>query len=151
MKKTGIKLDVDDPIFALVALNEAVLADAVQRHVDRIDVASRDLAERARHAGGLPAAAQADAALAPPALPADRRTLAIAGGAAVLGAVLSTALVLLGQALWFRPAPPVTVPVPAPLTASQIDAIATGERLTRALPRLDAKTRAAVLAEMQKP
>ena len=29
--KTGVKIDIDDPIFALVALNEAVLAEAVER------------------------------------------------------------------------------------------------------------------------
>ena len=32
--KTGIKIDVDDPIFALVALNEAVLAETVERQLD---------------------------------------------------------------------------------------------------------------------
>jgi len=29
--KTGIRIDVDDPVFALVALNEAVLAETVGR------------------------------------------------------------------------------------------------------------------------
>ena len=32
-EKTGVKIDVDDPVFALVALNEAVLEEAVERHV----------------------------------------------------------------------------------------------------------------------
>jgi hypothetical protein len=70
----------------------------------------------------------------------------IAAGAAVFGALL----VLLGQALFFRQAPPAPVTVPAPLTPAQIEALATADQLNRALPRLDARTRAAVLAEMQK-
>ncbi|MRW87697.1 hypothetical protein GJ698_26860, partial [Pseudoduganella sp. FT26W] len=52
-EKTGVKIDIDDPVFALVALNEAVLEDAVQRHVALIDAASRELAQQARLAGGV--------------------------------------------------------------------------------------------------
>lgn len=55
-EKTGVKIDVDDPVFALVALNEAVLEEAVERHVARIDAASQELAQQARAAGGLAAA-----------------------------------------------------------------------------------------------
>ncbi len=40
-EKTGIKVDVDDPIFALVALNEAVLEEAVERHLAELDGARR--------------------------------------------------------------------------------------------------------------
>src|SRR5829696_607843 len=47
-EKTGVKIDVDDPIFALVALNEAVLAEAVERHVALLDDATADLAEQAQ-------------------------------------------------------------------------------------------------------
>lgn len=54
-EKTGVKIDVDDPVFALVALNEAVLEEAVERHVARIDAASQELAQQARAAGGLAA------------------------------------------------------------------------------------------------
>ena len=39
-EKTGVKIDVDDPVFALVALNEAVLAEAVERHVALLDDAT---------------------------------------------------------------------------------------------------------------
>ena len=53
-EKTGVKIDIDDPVFALVALNEAVLEEAVQRHVALIDAASLELAQHARAAGGLP-------------------------------------------------------------------------------------------------
>ncbi|WP_371867096.1 hypothetical protein, partial [Pseudoduganella buxea] len=75
------------------------------------------------------------------------RLLPVALGAAAFGAVL----VLLGQALFFRPAAPAPVTVPAPLTSAQIAAIATGEKFNRILPRLDARTRNAVQAEMGKP
>jgi hypothetical protein len=76
------------------------------------------------------------------------RAATIAAGAAVLGAVL----VLAGQALLFKPAP-----VPAPvvqareLTAEQTALLHNADKLTRAIERLDRKTRAAVAAEMQKP
>ncbi|MBG6219632.1 MULTISPECIES: hypothetical protein [unclassified Janthinobacterium] len=52
--KTGIKIDVDDPIFALVALNEAVLAETVERQLALLDAATQALAAQARAAGGLP-------------------------------------------------------------------------------------------------
>jgi hypothetical protein len=60
--------------------------------------------------------------------------------------------VLAGQALLFKPAP-----VPAPvvqareLTAEQTALLHNADKLTRAIERLDRKTRAAVAAEMQKP
>ncbi|AVR95076.1 hypothetical protein [Pseudoduganella armeniaca] len=151
-EKTGVKVDVDDPIFALVALNEAVLAEAVERHVERIDAASAALARQA----GAPAPLLSEfepapaAPVAPPATTLaapERRQLAVALGAAAFGALL----VLLGQALLLRPKPVPPVSVPAPLTSEQIAAIATGEKFNRVLPRLDAKTRNAVLAEMNKP
>ena len=53
--KTGIRVDVDDPIFALVALNEAVLAETVGRQLALLDSATQALAAQARAAGGLPA------------------------------------------------------------------------------------------------
>ncbi|AXA92753.1 hypothetical protein [Massilia sp. YMA4] len=151
-EKTGVKVDVDDPIFALVALNEAVLAEAVERHVERIDAASAALARQA--GASVPPVSEfepAPAVAAPSATAAarvpERRQLAVALGAAAFGALL----VLLGQALLFRPKPVPPVAVPAPLTSAQITAIATGEKFQRVLPRLDAKTRNAVLAEMNKP
>jgi hypothetical protein len=56
-EKTGVKIDLDDPVFALVALNEAVLEETVERHVARIDAASQELAQQARLAGGANAVA----------------------------------------------------------------------------------------------
>ena len=52
--KTGIKVDIDDPIFALVALNEAVLAETVERQLAVLDAATQALAAQACAAGGLP-------------------------------------------------------------------------------------------------
>ena len=63
--KTGIKIDVDDPIFALVALNEAVLAETVERQLALLDAATQALAAQARAAGGLPAAVPQPAPQAP--------------------------------------------------------------------------------------
>jgi hypothetical protein len=126
-EKTGIKVDVDDPIFALVALNEAVLEEAVERQLARLNGA---------HAPSAPAGA---AYIAPPGArpiptshePFSRRELRLLAGAAGV-AVLTAALVLLGQAIFSKPAgiPPA--------------------KLERALQTLDAKSRAAVEAELAK-
>jgi hypothetical protein len=158
-EKTGVKIDVDDPIFALVALNEAVLAEAVERHVALLDAATGELAaqvEALQAGGSLPHGARPVAAVLKPAasLPAgtlglqDKRMIALATGAAVLGALL----VLFGQALLFKPAP-----VPAPLiqarelTAEQSAALAQADKLDKAIQKLDQKSRNALQAEMQKP
>lgn len=141
-EKTGVKIDVDDPVFALVALNEAVLAEAVERHVGLLHEASGALAGKVASLQGRTEPAPAAAA------GADRRMLMAAGGAAVLGA----ALVLIGQALFLRPAP---APAPAAqakeLTPEQSAAIQNGEKLARIVSKLDQKTRSAIEAEMQKP
>lgn len=150
-EKTGVKIDVDDPIFALVALNEAVLEETVERHIARLDEAAASLAGRAealasgrpappRPAGAAPA--QAGQSLA------EKRMMLVAGGAALLGAVV----VLLGQALFFRPAPvPAPVVIAKELTGEQALALKNAEKLNRIISKLDAKTRNTIQAEMQKP
>ncbi len=159
-EKTGVKIDIDDPIFALVALNEAVLAEAVERHVALLDDATADLAEQAqalqesgcvcRYQGGAPATPALLKAPAPTvaATSHELRCAAIGAGAAVLGALL----VLLGQALLFQPAPipPATV-IAKELTPEQALAIKNGDKLAAIVQKLDAKTRNAIQAEMQKP
>ena len=116
-EKTGVKIDVDDPVFALVALNEAVLAEAVERHVALLDEATAELAGRLQDGGFSSRAPErqaaallqpARAAAAQPFRPSqgEKRMMAIAGGAALLGALL----VLLGQAIFFKP-------LPAPVSA----------------------------------
>jgi hypothetical protein len=162
-EKTGVKIDIDDPIFALVALNEAVLAEAVERHVALLDDATADLADQAdalieagsvcRYAGGaperpLPALVTAGPGTAAGFTAQDRRFAAIAGGAALLCALL----VLAGQALLFQPpviAPPTVMA--KELSAAQAQAIRDGEKLEKIVQQLDPKTRNAILAEMQKP
>jgi hypothetical protein len=64
-EKTGVKIDIDDPVFALVALNEAVLEEAVGRHIALIDAASQELAQQARLAGGLTSAQESVRKAAP--------------------------------------------------------------------------------------
>lgn len=166
-EKTGVKIDVDDPIFALVALNEAVLAEAVERHVALLDDATADLAEQAqalqdgslacRYSGAerpIPALVKAPGAAgaAPAAETAlsaqEKRIMAIAGGAAVLCALL----VLLGQALFFTiPPVPASTVIAKELTPEQAQAIRDGEKMAKIVQKLDAKTRNAIRAEMQKP
>jgi hypothetical protein len=159
-EKTGVKIDIDDPIFALVALNEAVLAEAVDRHVALLDDATADLAEQAQalqdsgsicrfSAGERPVAAL----VKPPASPAgpssnEKRIMAIAAGAAVLCALL----VLLGQAIFFKiPPVPASTVIAKELTPEQAKAISDGEKMAKIVQKLDAKTRNAIQAEMQKP
>lgn len=188
-EKTGVRIDVDDPIFALVALNEAVLEETVARHVALIDAASRELAQHARAAGGLPeavalpasssssaAAAVAAAATASASNAADAQGTPLAAqapsmastpdtpltgafsprewrllGAAAAVSVLSALLVLGGQALFFKPEPPPAPIVQAKsLTAEQLLAIQNGEKLAKAVQKLDPKSRNLVQAEMQK-
>ncbi len=159
-EKTGVKIDVDDPVFALVALNEAVLAEAVERHVALLDGATRELAEQAQalqdggfvsRPTGRPAAALLKpAALVQPFNPghAEKRMMAIAGGAALLAALL----VLFGQAIFFKPAPPAPPVVQAKeLNEEQAGALRNGEKLAKIVQKLDAKTRDKIQAEMQKP
>lgn len=170
-EKTGVKIDVDDPVFALVALNEAVLEEAVQRHVALIDAASQELARQARLAGGLaphdghsPGHATAAApgyvptppsgpvrpiaTQASPAITArELRLLSAAAGIAVLSALI----VLGGQAAFRQPAP---APAPATeakqLTAEQTQALQRAARLEQAIQKLDPKARAQLQAELQK-
>ena len=158
-EKTGVKIDVDDPIFALVALNEAVLAEAVERHVALLDDATADLAEQAQalqdsgsvcRFNGAPT--ERAALVKPKASEApsqqEKRILAIAGGAALLCALI----VLTGQALFFKapPVPPSTV-IARELTPEQALAIQNGEKLAKIIQKLDQKTRNTIQAEMQKP
>lgn len=168
-EKTGVKIDIDDPVFALVALNEAVLEDAVERHIAAIDSATRELVDRARAAGGLapqpghglrhdasnelapaaavtpdartyePAPAGPVRAIATQAPAITRRELRLLAAAAGI-ALLSALLVLGGQAAFFQPG----------LTPAQTQALHDAEQLHRAIDQLDPKLRAQVRAQLQK-
>ncbi len=115
--KTGIKVDVDDPIFALVALNEAVLADTVGRQLALLDAATEALAAQARAAGGLPLEAAPAVAQPVPQVPAPSpapppspagpagftpREWRLLGAAAVVSLACAL-LVLGGAALLYQP------------------------------------------------
>jgi hypothetical protein len=153
-EKTGIKLDVDDPIFALVALNEAVLEETVERHLERIEAASAELAQHARSAGGLPPDSPPPplAPVVPLSVPGRRpvapshesfspRELRLLG-AALLVALLTASVMLVGQSL-FHSAPA--------LTPAQQAAIARAEKLDKVLPTLDPKARSAVEEALAQP
>jgi hypothetical protein len=168
-EKTGVKIDIDDPIFALVALNEAVLEEAVERHIAAIDAASQELAQHARAAGGLSAApaltsspapvaqteakaeaarkaAVLDAALAPAVTPRDLRLLAAAAGIAVLSALV----VLGGQAAFSHPPAAPIVEQAKALTPEQTLALQNADKLTKAIEKLDPKVRSQLQAELRK-
>ena len=113
--KTGIRIDIDDPVFALVALNEAVLAETVGRQLALLEGATQALAAQARAAGGLPP----EPAAAPPSpvtqtpvhapapagpagfTPREWRLL----GAAAIVSLASALLVLGGAALLYKSTP----------------------------------------------
>ncbi|NHQ89517.1 hypothetical protein [Janthinobacterium lividum] len=100
--KTGIKVDVDDPIFALVALNEAVLEETVERQLALLDAATQALAVQARAAGGLPAAAPQPGPEAPLSAPwFSPREWRLLGAAAIVS-IASALLVLGGAALLYK-------------------------------------------------
>ncbi|RZT08350.1 hypothetical protein SAMN05216319_3237 [Duganella sp. CF402] len=152
-EKTGVKIDVDDPVFALVALNEAVLEEAVERHVARIDAASENLlhvAQQQGHGHGHAAAEHPPGYVPTPSAgmvrpiatqsssitPRELRLLAMAAGIAILSALL----VLGGQAAFHK----------SGLSAEQAQALQKAERIERALQQLDPKLRAQLPAELQK-
>ena len=161
-EKTGVKIDIDDPIFALVALNEAVLEEAVERHVAAIDAASRELAQHARVAGGLSAAsapslaeakaeaarkaAVLDATLSPAVTPRDLRLLAAAASIAVLSALV----VLGGQAAFSKPPAAPIVEQARALTPEQTLALQNADKLNKAIEKLDPKVRSQLQAELKK-
>ena len=71
-------------------------------------------------------------------------------GASAVVSLLSALIVLAGQALFFKPAPAPIIQQAKALTPEQIEAIATGEKLAKAIQKLDPKTRSQLQAEMQK-
>lgn len=143
-EKTGVRIDVDDPVFALVALNEAVLEEAVERHIAAIDAASAELVQGARASAGLPLQHQPAAtgvSAAPPSstlgiAPREWRLLAAAAAISLLTALL----VLAGQAA-FRP---------TGLSAAQAEALHEAQKLQQAIGKLDPRLRAEVQAQLQK-
>lgn len=149
--KTGVRIDIDDPIFALVALNEAVLAEAVERHVALLDGATQQLARVAAELKGARGAQQGlktdlkPELAAPFSAPREARLIALGAGIAILAALL----VLAGQMLFFKPEPGSMIDLPR-LTPGQAAALKSAERLSQAVQKLDQKTRNLIELEMQK-
>lgn len=162
--KTGIRIDIDDPIFALVALNEAVLEEATARHVALLDAATEKLA-LALHAGAAAPVLTAtgnvsgtvlDTASGPTQAPMHEPTPAFSGprearliALGVSLAILAAMLVLAGQILFFKPQPESMIEVPR-LTPGQATALKNAEKLGLAVQRLDQKTRDLIQAELEK-
>ncbi len=167
-EKTGIKVDTTDPVFALVALNEAVLADYAQQNlaglhdaVDKLREQTKSLLEAGERAKSLLLQMGHKVDDPAPPMPSARKTpplpvplLALAGGTALLAALL----VMAGQALFASPrttpASPAVAQAQAPaqvpaLTPEQQQAMQNGEKFAKAWPKLDAKTQAKLQALMQ--
>jgi hypothetical protein len=164
-EKTGIRIDTNDPVFALVALNEAVLSECILQQVAGLQQSADKLKEQTRllvEAGDrtrslllqmgkpvddpLPAPAHA-----PKQTTFTRFQMPILAGASAL---LSALLVIAGQAIFSpsRPAQPAPAVVQSPaqsLTPEQLQMIQTGEKYAKVWPKLDAKTQARIQALMQ--
>ena len=157
--KTGIRVDVDDPIFALVALNEAVLEEATARHVALLDAATEKLAQALAASGtvhgirpGTTPGPMHEPMHQPmhepaPASSGLREARLIALGISL--AILAAMLVLAGQILFFKPQPESMIEVPR-LTPGQAIALKNAEKLGLAVQRLDQKTRDLIQAELEK-
>lgn len=176
-EKTGIKIDTSDPIFALVALNEAVLSECIVPHIEKLEKASEDLQEQTskliiagnRYKALLeqsgktvddPSSKILDASTLPGNdLLAPLFPKLIAGGLAI--AVLSAILTVIGLSLT-RPTsvapislvPPVNArssASPASLTAEQKQLIENGEKYAKFWPKLDGKTQSKIQSLLQQP
>jgi hypothetical protein len=168
-EKTGIKIDTNDPLFALVALNEAVLSECVTPQLDNLQGATEQLKEQTKHlieAGDrvkrlllqmgqtvddpIPAVntITTNSASGKSALP--WRTIGAAGAIS-----LSSALLVLGgqAALGYPHIPTPVVVTPAvvkpALTPEQTLLIQNGEKYAKMWPKLDAKTQDKIKALTQ--
>lgn len=168
-EKTGIKIDTSDPIFALVALNEAVLSECVEQHIANLEGAAERLREQTAHL--IQAGDRVKSLLLqmgqtvedPAAIAAPKSAGAVTEKAAVpwrwIGAagaisLCSALLVIGGQAALGFPRIPAPVVVAAPntapaLTPEQTLLIQNGEKYARMWTRLDAKTQEKIKALTQ--
>ena len=154
-EKTGIRIDTNDPVFALVALNETVLAESVERHVAAINDATDKLTIKInqfidaseRHKKSLPTGAasgidvaQNSAGQIPLSSAKFRPVYRVAS---IAGIVLISILATLGmQSLYSRP--PATT-----LTQEQMQMMQNGEKYTKLWPKLDTATQAKIQTLLQ--
>jgi hypothetical protein len=172
-EKTGIKIDTNDPLFALVALNEAVLSECVAPQLDNLQGATEQLKEQTKHlieAGDrvkrllLQMGQTVDESVAAPAPVVDTKAASIAPEKTALlwrtisaaGAIsLGSALLVLGvqAALGYPHVPASVIVAPAitapTLTPQQTLLIQNGEKYAKMWPKLDAKTQEKIKALMQ--
>lgn len=179
-EKTGIKIDTTDPVFAVVALNEAVLSEYVDRHInvmnevtERVGMQTNQLLEASEryrkllhHIGDAAAignapevaaileaekSAASDQYTSGSQKPIDWRWIAAAGAVAFLTATLT----LGGQWAFGRqekpPAMQPTQVIQTPLTPDLILKIQDGEKYAKMWPKLDAKTQDRIRALIQQP
>lgn len=168
-EKTGIKIDTNDPVFALVALNEAVLSECVEQHIGNLQNAAEQLkaetgqlleaGDRVKQLLLQMGQTVEDPSLIktsnPIAAVAERKPLPwrmIAAAVAIsLGSCL---LMLLGLAATGYPhvPAPIVVATPAPvptLTPEQTLMMQNGEKYAKMWPKLDAKTQEKIKALAQ--
>ncbi|HEY8022945.1 MAG TPA: hypothetical protein VIF60_00155 [Burkholderiaceae bacterium] len=166
-EQTGIKVDTTDPIFALVALNEAVLSECIGQQLTGLNESAEKLKEQTQllvQAGDrtkrllLQMGKAVDDPVAPApesrevANPLSRFKLP---GLVAATAVCSALLVILAQTIMAparQPLPAATQVSAAPaaaLTAEQIQLIQNGEKYAKVWPKLDAKTQAKIQALLQ--
>jgi hypothetical protein len=166
-EKTGIKIDSSDPIFALVALNEAVLAECVELHIANLQGAADQIKEQTTHlidAGDRvkklllqmgqtveePTTASVKTA-APERTALPWRWIGAAGAISLC----SSLLVLGGQAALGYPRIPAPVVVAAPntaappLTPEQTILLQNGAKFAKMWPKLDPKTQERIKALTQ--
>ena len=168
-EKTGIKIETNDPIFALVALNEAVLSECVEQHITNLQAAAEQLKEQTTHliqAGDrvkslllqmgqtvedpLPASSAKAPSQAREETTWPWHWIGAASGISLCSALL----VLGGQAALGYPRIPAPVVVAAPnsvptLTPEQTLLIQNGEKYAKMWPKLDQKTQEKIKALSQ--
>ena len=167
-EKTGIRIDTTDPVFALVALNDAVLADGVERQRIAVDTMIESIIrqsdtlleageryKRTVQRSDEPAAEQTSEQVKSSKSAASTLRRTFFWSASVLvTALLTAALTLCGLFFarqWMSPAPAPTAPAraPAPMTAEQTLNMQNGEKFSKILPQLDAVTQARILELMR--
>ncbi len=142
-EKTGIRIDTNDPIFALVALNEAVLSESVERHIaalqnaaTQLQAQTTQLIETGERTKKL--LLQLGQAVEDPESAEATRTMRSSAsmefgspwrwvGATAAISFLSAGLVLLGQAALGYPRAPAAVA--APIAAKAAAPAVTGEQM----------------------
>lgn len=173
-EKTGIKIDTTDPVFAVVALNEAVLSEYLERHLavmngvsERVNAQTSQLIEASerykkllQHIGD---ASTTGSALEVTALlhvadkpTVDRKSNYVPWIAAAIGVTVLTAALILSKQWMFVhqenvPLKQATQVIQAPLTQDQILLIQDGKKYAKMWAKLDAKTQARIQALIQQP